>query len=105
MDNFEARMLRNFKAAIEDWEEVCSALGSWEKQHLTKDDPGPAKERHQGWVSELLSWGRVVQQATQQPEFPDKNLAARVNARIRHLHDKLALWHDEIEPAQQERIL
>ena len=24
--NFEARMLRNFQAAVEDWDEVCSAL-------------------------------------------------------------------------------
>jgi len=77
---FEARMLRSFHAAVEDWDEVCSALGPWEAKHLSSNDARDAREQHRRWVSELLSWGRVVQQATQQPEFPDKALAARVNA-------------------------
>ena len=98
-------MLRNFRAAVDDWDEVCSALGGWEKQHLTRDDPGPTKEQHRRWVTELLSWGHLVQQATQQPEFPDKALDARVNARVRHLEDKLALWHREMTAAEEERIL
>ena len=54
---------------------------------------------------ELLSWGRLVQQATQQPEFPDKALAARVSTRGRHLQDKLALWHREMTTAEEERIM
>ena len=105
LGNFEARMLRNFRAAVGDWDEVCSALGGWEAQHLTGADPGPAKEQHRRWVTELLSWGRLVQQATQPSEFPDRALAARVNARVRHLQDKLALWHREMSPAEEERIL
>jgi hypothetical protein len=105
LGNFEARMLRNFHAAVEDWDEVCSALGAWEAQHLTIDDPGPARQQHKRWVTELLSWGRLVQRATQQPEFPDKSLAERVNARVRHLEDKLALWHGDMPMAEQERIL
>jgi hypothetical protein len=103
--NFEARMLRNFHAAVEDWDEVCSALGTWESQHLTSDDPGFLNEQHKQWVTELLFWGRFMQQATQQPEFPDKTLAGRVTARLRHLEDKLAIWHRELDPAEQARIL
>lgn len=98
-------MLRNFRAAVDDWDEVCSALGAWEAQHLIRDDPGSAEEQHRRWVTELLSWGRLVQGATEQPEFPDKALAARVNARVRHLEDKLALWHREMTPGEAERIL
>ena len=105
LGNFEARMLRNFRAAVDDWDEVCSALGGWEAQHLTRDDSGAAKEQHQRWVTELLSWGRLVQQATRPPEFPDRALAARVNARVRHLQDKLALWHREMSPTEEERIV
>jgi len=105
LGNFEARMLRNFRAAVDDWDEVCSALGAWEAQHLTADETGQAKQQHRKWVSELLSWGHLVQRATQQPEFPDKVLAGRVNARVRHLEDKLALWHHELAPGEQERIL
>ncbi len=105
LSGFEARMLRNFRAAVDDWDEVCSALGPWEVEHLTKDDSGGDKEQHQRWLSELLSWGRLVQRAVQQPEFPDKALAVRVNARIQHLEDKLALWHREMPPAEEDRIL
>ena len=106
LGNFEARMLRNFQAAVDDWDEVCSALGTWEAEHLTSDeDAGLTSQQHHRWVTELLSWGRLVQRATQQPEFPDKTLAARVDARLRHLEDKLALWHGQMPPAEQDRIL
>src|SRR5438445_224836 len=70
LGSFHARMLRTFRAVVEDWDEVCSALGPWESKHLTSDKPGDLKEQHRRWVSELLSWGLVVQRATQQPEFP-----------------------------------
>ena len=105
LGNFEARMLRNFQAAVDDWDEVCSSLGAWEVQHLTRDDPGQAGHQHRRWVAELVSWGRLVQRATQQPEFPDKRLAARVNARLRHLEDKLSLWHGDMPLAEQDCIL
>ena len=105
LGNFEARMLRNFQAAAEDWDEVCSALGAWEAQQLVPDESGHTGQQHHHWVTELLSWGRLVQRATRQPEFPDKKLAARVNARLRHLEDKLALWHGDMPPADQDRIV
>jgi len=105
LGNFEARILRNFRAAVEDWDEVCSALGAWEAQHLTGDDFGAALEQHRHWVTELLSWGHLVHQATKQPEFPDKVLAARVTARLRHLEDKVALWHRQMASADVERIV
>jgi hypothetical protein len=105
LGNFEARMLRNFQAAIEDWDEVCSALGAWEAEHLTRNDAGPAVQQHRRWVTELLSWGRLVQRATQQPEFPDKALASRVDARVLHLEDKLSLWHGDMPSTEQDRIL
>ena len=98
-------MLRNFRAAVDDWDEVCSALGAWEAQHLTSDNPGAAKEQHRAWITELLSWGQLVQRATEHPGFPDQALAARVNARLRHLQDKLALWHGDLAPAEADRIL
>jgi len=98
-------MLRNFRAAVEDWDEVCSALGPWEAKNLVEAEAEDTKQHHQRWVRELLSWGRVVQRAIDLPEFPDRALAERVNARIRHLEDKLALWHGEMTSAEAERIL
>lgn len=105
LGNLEARMLRNFRAAIDDWDEVCSALGSWEAEHLTNGDNGPAKEQHRRWINELLSWGLLVQHSVEQPQFPDKELAARVRRRIQHLEDKLSLWHREMAPDEEDRIL
>ena len=103
--NFEARMLRSFRTAVDDWDEVCSALGAWEAEHLTDDDPGPAMARHRLWVTRLLSWGQLVQRATQQSEFPDKVRAARVDARVQHLEDKLAVWHRTTKQGEEARIL
>ena len=98
-------MLRNFRVAVEDWDEVCSGLGAWEAEHLTKDESGNSPEQHRRWVTELLAWGRVVQRATEQQKFTDRTLAARVDARVRHLEDKLSLWHHAMTPAEEERIL
>ena len=95
----------SLRAAVDDWDEVCSSLGAWEAEHLTNADSGPAQEQHRRWVMDLLSWGRLVQHTTSQPEFPDKALAARVDARLRHLEDKLALWHRQMAPEHAERIL
>ena len=105
LGNFEARMLRTFRAAVDDWDEVCSALGSWEARHLTSAHAEAAKEQHRTWVTELLHWGQLVQRATEHPSFPDPALAARVTARLRHLQDKLALWHRDMNSAEEERIL
>jgi hypothetical protein len=103
--NFESRMLRSFRAAVEDWDEVCSALGAWEARHLAADDAGPDLQEHRRWVTELLGWGQRVLQAMQLPGFPDRELAARVAARVRHLEDKLELWHGAISPEEEQRIV
>lgn len=98
-------MLRSFQATVDDWDEVCSALGAWEADHVTRDDQAALAQQHRRWVTGLLSWGRLVQRATQQPEFPDKVLASRVDARVRHLEDKLLLWHGDMPSVEQDRIL
>jgi len=105
LGNFEARIMRNFRAAVEDWDEVCSALGAWERQHLTGDNTGSALEQHVVWVTKLLEWGRLMQRVSEHSGFSDHAVAARVHARLRHLEDKLALWHRDMTPAEEERIL
>jgi hypothetical protein len=98
-------MPQNFHEAVTKWDECCSALGPWEAHHLTSDDIRLALGLHFSLVNDLLSRGRLLQQQSKQSEFPDKALAAHVEARIRHLEDKLALWHREMAPAEQQRIL
>ena len=105
LGNFDARMTRNFRVAVEDWDEVCSALGKWEAVHLI-DSPAPdVLEQHHAWVLGLLAWGKAMQRVTDQPGFLDRAAAERVKARLRHLQDKLDLWHLEMTPGEESRIL
>jgi len=105
LGNFEARMRRNLRAAVEDWDEVCSALGAWEASNLTDDPSSAARAQHRAWVTKLLSWGQMMQRVTEHSGFSDRAAAARVNARLRHLQDKLALWHSDMTPEEEERIM
>ena len=105
LGNFQERMLRSFRAVVDDWDETCSALGTWEAEHLTKDNPRPALKQHRRTVATLLSWGQLLQRATRQPEFPDKALPARIDARVRHLEDKLAIWLRQSRSASWKRLL
>jgi hypothetical protein len=105
LGSFEARIMRNLRAAVEDWDEVCSALGAWEREHLTGDNAGSARQQHRVWVTKLLEWGRLMQRVSEHSGFSDQAVATRVRARIRHLEDKLALWHREITSTEEERIL
>lgn len=98
-------MLLSFRAAVDDWDQACSVLGAWEAEHLTNDPPRSAMKQHRLAVTSLLSWGRLLQRATRQPEFPNKALPTRIDARVRHLEDKLALWHRDMAASEQERIL
>jgi len=105
LGNFEVRMTRNFRAALEDWDEVCSALGSWETKHLTGDQTKGSLEQHRTWVTQLLAWGQLLQRVTEHSAFFDRAAANRVNARLRHLQDKLSLWHQEMTAEEEDRIL
>ena len=91
--------------AIEDWDEVCSALGPWESKHLTGDESNAALEQHRTWVTQLLAWGQLLRQVTEHAGFSDRAAASRVKARLRHLQDKLALWHREMPLEEADRIL
>ena len=105
LGNFEVRVARHLRAAVEDWDEVCSALGAWEAEHLTATEPGPARGPHRAWVERLLSWGQLMQRLTEHPGCSDQTVVARVQARLRHLEDKLALWHGDMTLEDEERIV
>ncbi len=105
LGNFEMRIMRNLRAAVDDWDEVCSALGQWEAEHLIRDEFDSAKERHRSWVTKLISWGQLMQQLTEHPDFADHAIAARVKKRLRHLEDKRALWHGQMTSEEEDRIL
>src|SRR2546423_1196836 len=104
LGNFESRMTRNFRMALEDWDEVCSALGAWEAKHLTGDQATDFLQQHRAWLTQLLAWGQLLERVTEHSAVFDRAAADRVNARLRHLRDKLSLWHQEMTPEEEDRI-
>jgi hypothetical protein len=98
-------MLRSFRAAVEDWDEVCSALGAWERRNLLHNPSEDVRAEHKASLTELISWGEMVREATGHTDFPDPQLAERVRQRLIHLRDKMALWHDLMDEAEEDRIL
>jgi hypothetical protein len=105
LGNFEARMTRSLRGAMEDWDEVCSALGEWEAIHLIGAPSEAVLEQHRAWVTGLLAWGKLLEGATDYAGFLDRAAALRVKARLRHLQDKLDLWHREMSPDEEVRLL
>src|SRR5687768_7597219 len=70
LGNFEARMIRNFRTAIEDWEEVCSSLGQWEADISRRRALKSLKASIGKWVNELLSWGELIARQRLTQPFP-----------------------------------
>ena len=91
--HLERRLRRDLGAAVEDWSHCVTTLTHWEDDHLL-DNPAPELlARHRQTVERLLRFGQFLALATEQPEFPDKQLAEVVAATQRCLRDKLDLWH------------
>jgi len=105
LGNFDSRMTRNFRMAVDDWDEVCSALGEWEAAHLTSERSSAAFAQHSAWVTQLMGWGRFLEDVTKHPGFTDRAASERVSSRLRHLQDKLDLWHRDMSREEEDRIL
>ncbi len=90
-----ARLVRYFKAQVEDWYDECRQLTSWEDEHLL-DDPRPEKlAEHARLLDELERVGRWLSQATQSPDFPDRSTADLVSMALQDLKDRRAMWHGQ----------
>src|SRR5205814_6711720 len=87
------RLVRYFKAQVEDWYDECRQLSVWEDEHLV-DDPRPASlAEHGRLLDELERAGRWLFQTTQSKDFPDRPTADLVSMALQDLKDRRALWH------------
>ena len=103
--HLEGRLLRELAAAVEDWSQCATALTLWEDEHLL-DHPTPELlARHKATIDRLLGFGTLLSSPMHLPGFPDKSLAAMVEATQNLLRDKLSLWHGNMSPAESEAIL
>ena len=99
------RLVRYFKAQVEDWSDVCRHLSAWEDRHLI-DQPTPGQlVEHARLLDELEHAGRWLLLAAQSPDFPDRATAGLVAMTVQDLKDRRALWHGRMGGEQREAVL
>lgn len=104
LGHVEFHFHRELTAAVHDWSRCANLLTQWEDENLL-DRPTPeAFARHKQAIERLLRFGRLLALATEQPDFPDQQLAEIVAATRNCLQDKLPLWHSNsmTEPRRAE---
>jgi hypothetical protein len=103
--HLERRLARELATETEEWSECASALTRWEDQHLLNGSEDDLLPRHKATVERLLQFGKLLSSVADQPDFPDKQLAAMVSATQQMLQDKLVMWHGTMSRARRENIL
>jgi hypothetical protein len=99
------RLVRYFKAQVEDWYDVCRQLSAWEERYLI-DGPRPeCLAEHARQLDELEQVGRWLEVATQTPDFPDKVTAELVAMTLQDLKDRRSLWHGTMTSPEREALL
>ncbi|HWF20045.1 MAG TPA: hypothetical protein VG754_12300 [Verrucomicrobiae bacterium] len=99
------RIMRIFRAQVEDWCDVCRQVSGWEERHFI-DALTPEKfKEHAHILDELESVGRWLSLATQSEDFPDRSTADLVSMTLQDLKDRRALWHGKLKPQEREKIL
>lgn len=88
-----ARLLRYFKAQVEDWYDVCRRLTEWEDRHLLGNPTPERLAEHARLLDELERVGHWLALATQSPDFPDRPTGDLIAMTLQDLKDRRALWH------------
>jgi hypothetical protein len=99
------RLVRYFKAQVEDWYDECRHLTAWEERNLLDHTSPEALAEHARLLDELEQAGRWLSRATQSPDFPDHTTAELVAMTLQDLKDRRALWHGPLTRERREGIL
>jgi len=99
------RVLRFFKAQMEDWYDVCRHLSAWEERHLLDQPAAEQLAEHERLLDELERVGRWMSLVTQSRDFPDRATAELVAMTLQDLQDRRALWHGNVPQERREEIL
>jgi hypothetical protein len=99
------RVLRFFRAQVEDWYDVCRQLSDWEGRNLAGQAIPERIAEHLQLLDELERVGRWMMQATQDSEFPDQATAELVAMTVQDLKDARALWHGNMSKQRRQEIL
>src|SRR2546425_8727101 len=79
------RLVRYFKAQVEDWYDVCRFLSDWEDRHLVDQPTDERLAEHVRLLEELEQVGHWLARATQNPDFPDRATADLVALTLQDL--------------------
>jgi hypothetical protein len=99
------RVLRLFKAQVEDWHEVCRRLTDWEDEHLLDQPALEQLGEHSRMLDELERVGTWMSRVSTSPDFPDRATAELVALTLRDLKDARALWHGDMPSERRREIL
>ena len=103
--NLSTRLLRYFKAQVEDWYDVCRQLSNWEDRQLI-DQPTPEHlAEHARRLDELERVGQWLARTTQNTDFPDRVTAELITMTLQDLKDRRALWHGFLSAERRQKIL
>lgn len=99
------RIMRIFRAQVEDWTDVCRQVTAWEERQLVESVTPEKLKEHARILDELEGIGRWLSVATQSDDFPDRQTADLVSMTLQDLKDRRALWHGKLKPQEREKIL
>ncbi len=99
------RLVRYFKAQVEDWYDVCRHLSDWEDRYLVDQATPQRLKEHARLLDELEQVGRWLSLTAQSPDFPDRATAELVAMTLQDLKDRRALWHGQMLHERREEIL
>jgi hypothetical protein len=102
----QKRLLANFADIVVEWSGFVTDLTRWEDDHLL-DNPSPELlADHKATLERFLAFGRFLSLGTEEPDFPDRELAEIVSSTLVVLQDKLRMWHGpRMSQAESDRIL
>lgn len=99
------RILRLFKAQVEDWYEVCRRLPDWEDENLIETSKAERLPEHARMLDELERVGTWMSRVCASPDFPDRATAELVAMTLRDLHDARSLWHGHLTSEQRREVM
>jgi hypothetical protein len=91
---------------VQRWSGECQRFLDWQRHHVLMDEAtSELRSRHDSALRRLLALGRMLNAATSDPEFADRQVAALVKARLAQLCESWELTHPAMSAEEGEALL
>ena len=106
ISELEKRVLSQLAFDVEELTNVLPILTKFEDEFLLDNPTQEFLEAHKKSLERGIGIAKFLALATQQPEFPDRELARTVNATLSLLQDKMRIWHgSRMSKDESDRVL